>query len=210
MNGLNIENAESESAVNARMRRIDIFKAFLFWNYMDSQQDISLLKLKMVEIGVDTGHFSSALLAAFPNCSLQLIDPWKLSTTESNAIHGSHNTTQSNLDEKYLHVKNKFASESRVSIFRGTAREFHSESPNYFADVIYIDGDHSFLNCHEDLVISDSMNKPGSLVILDDYMWQPNHRWGVVQAINVFIGSNPQRYMVHGKVDGQVSIIRLE
>ena len=104
----------------------------------------------ILEIGVADGTNAKRMYEKLKPKKMWLIDPWE--PQENRAADRGHNTIKH--QEAYTQVKNIFAKEieeEKVHILKGYSHEFLNEFEDGFFDLMYIDGDHSYEGCREDL-----------------------------------------------------------
>jgi hypothetical protein len=114
-----------------------------------------------VEIGVDRGQLSEALLGVFPDLRLHMIDLW------GEYPDGSHYRTtgdvraarsQRKWDEIYANAKERLAfAGSRAVFHRMTSNSAASEADSLgigdgTLDFVFVDGDHSYEGCRNDIL----------------------------------------------------------
>ena len=110
----------------------------------------------------------------------------------------------------YETVVKKFKNNNSVKIFRTTSHSwFDSVQDNYF-DWIYIDGDHSYEGCYQDLMKARAKVKKGGLILGDDFKW-PNSKWskpGVTKAVKQFVEENDytKSFFRHGMTQFEIKL----
>ena len=159
------------------------------------------------EVGVFTGRFAEALKAALNPRQLVLIDLF-----EGEQISGDqdgNNVIQCNLDEAYLHLQNKYASDPTVEVRKGDSVTVLSEYPDNHFDMIYIGGDHSYAGCKRDLEIAYAKVKHDGWICGHDYLMNMEkaktcYNFGVERAVNEFC--KEKKLAIHSLgMDGCVS-----
>ncbi len=104
-------------------------------------------------------------------------------------------------------INDRFGTLKEVELRRETSNDFFE---NYLVslghgnaemlDWIYIDGDHSYEQCLQDLKYAKEIVKPNGLILGDDYGW-PGSKWqkpGVTKAVNEFKSENDFKMFRHG------------
>jgi predicted O-methyltransferase YrrM len=85
---------------------------------------------------------------------------------------------------------------NRSKILRMTSREasklFKSES----LDFIYVDADHSYESCKEDIELWWPKLKKGGIFSGDDYVNDPVKNWKVKKAVDEFVKSKNQKLII--------------
>lgn len=147
---------------------------------------------RIAEIGVARGHFSKQLRASCKPSFLALVDPWKEQNAE--VYYGdSNNATQAEQDRRYESVKRRFASAkpgSECRVLRMYSAEAVNEFPDKFFDWVFIDANHSFEACLEDLRLWAPKVSDDGLLLGHDYAAHASARtskYGVVQAVEAFV-----------------------
>lgn len=112
-------------------------------------------------------------------------------------------------DRVFNEIKTRFKTYNEAEICRMTSDEWFKTHSEVKLDWIYIDGDHSYEGCLQDLENSLKIVKPGGLILGDDYGW-PNARWskpGVTQAVNEFINKHKlTQIFKHGETQYEIRI----
>ena len=75
-------------------------------------------------------------------------------------------------------------------------------------NIAYIDGDHSCLSCFEDLIIVDQITSKNAIIALDDYYKNPESHFGIVKAVNMFLGHHSEKYEVYSRNEGQIILLK--
>lgn len=138
-----------------------------------------------VEVGVLRGHFSEAILDAWPNGHLTSIDCWR---HQDPAIYPEHNpelnAEQAVQDDCYYDTIN------RLERFRDRStvmREFSTPASIRFADrslaFVYLDANHSFEATTEAIEVWAPKVKLGGLLAGHDYNFSYP---GVIAAVNQY------------------------
>lgn len=120
---------------------------------------------KGVEIGVQKGLFSETIRSAWKG-KLHLVDNWKF-IPDSKDISNVSILEQNKL---YLSVVNKFMDDREMVIHRMDSIEAALMFPDDYFDWIYIDADHSFEGCSDDLKAWWPKLRKGGLFAGHDYM----------------------------------------
>ncbi len=123
------------------------------------------------EIGIDKCIFSKKILGVTEPSVLHLFDISKSSIA---------------LGQKLFQ---KEIEQRRVIMEHGNSSEQLSKMPENYFDWVYIDGDHRYEGCKNDLIVSHSKLKKGGWILLNDYTYfSPSdfQKYGVVEAVNEF------------------------
>lgn len=150
----------------------------------------SLLKLLpsgvCAEIGVAKGKFSQAILKTLNPKKLYLIDSWEnfdLGYMDYNMVD------QQDHDNRYYSVVDKFKNFPNVEILRKRSVDGLLSFSNEFFDWVYIDADHSFEGCYNDLIHSHNKIKTDGYICGHDYLAEDKVQegFGVNEAVHKFI-----------------------
>lgn len=149
-----------------------------------------------IEIGVWRGYTSEKFLEKASH--LHLVDSWSVIPYQGSKEHGNYENYiskyadmvgstnpedfQKYYDNIYESVCEKFEGEN-VTIHRMTSSEFFKIFKQT-VDWIYIDGDHSYAGCLQDLENSKNLIKKGGSIFGDDYR---KEKLGVKKAVNEFV-----------------------
>ena len=132
------------------------------------------------EVGVYQGAFSREILQKNPQ-KLYLIDPWK---------HGDYGSNTNPSDDKfekiYQRIIEEFGSNDHVTVMRMTSEEAVSWFLNSYFDFVYIDADHRYASCLNDLALWYPKVKVGGWLCGHDYC---GAKPGVKRAVNEFFTS---------------------
>lgn len=139
-----------------------------------------------VEIGVQTGVWSEQIYNCNPK-ELYLIDCWEQQNVE---IYKNDGANVSNQEHEYnfQHVKQKFVCFSNVKIIRKLSEDACKDFSDEFFDFIYLDANHNYKICLNDLNIWFPKLKNGG--------WFTGHdikgRWGknIKSALDQFCDQN--------------------
>jgi hypothetical protein len=141
-----------------------------------------------VEIGVYRGDLSWRLLGSNRNIFLYLVDPW-----EECAPDSSYATTEDHINRctQAEHDESMRQAMNNVDLFRGqfkvlrmTSEEAAKEFPDESIDFVFIDGDHSYEGCSQDIALWYPKLKDGGLLSGHDY--RDGRNYGVKQAVHEF------------------------
>jgi len=163
-----------------------------------------------IEIGAQSGVFSSLILKCLPLKKLYLIDPWEKASgwppneeppsLPPSLKHGnlsSHkklfdNAAYSTNNELRL-VQGKFSqeiNEGRVELKQGLSYDLVDDFPNNYFDFIYIDACHIYECVKADLEAYLPKLKPAGLMCGHDYY--KSHIWGVDEAVDEFLKTHKE------------------
>jgi len=127
------------------------------------------------EIGVWFGQFSDWILANSQLSCLFSIDPWE--AYDTGRLNGQ-TITQEQQDEAYQTTKNLLEKYGdRSQIIKKTSAETAKDIADDSLDFIFIDGDHSYDACKQDLEIWYPKLKSGGIFSGHDFI-SGKFRWG--------------------------------
>jgi predicted O-methyltransferase YrrM len=138
------------------------------------------------EIGVATGDFSKIILKNNRPKKLYLIDAWSnfdLGYEDGNMVSSEDQIFRYNL------VIEKFKSFNNVQIVKNKSIQALESFPNNYFDWVYIDADHSFTGCYNDLLAALPKVKDDGFICGHDYLANGFVRdgFGVNEAVHEFI-----------------------
>jgi hypothetical protein len=162
---------------------------------------------KVLEIGVFKGNFLEYL---FKYCNVGSIDGVDLfegiicsgDADGNNIEFYDIEKGYSELSEKYKHIPN-------INLFKSTSVAFLQNQEDDIYDIIYIDGDHSYDGCKNDLINAYLKIKNGGYIMGHDYemnMKKTNniYDFGVKNAVDEFCAQYKQT-IISKAMDGCVS-----
>jgi hypothetical protein len=118
------------------------------------------------EIGVATGRFSKIIVENNNPIELYLIDAWRnfdLGYADGNMVSDDKH------EQRYQDVSNMFSENKSVKLVRDfSVNASHQFSDNFF-DWIYVDADHSYEGCLNDLNAYNSKVKDTGYILGHDY-----------------------------------------
>jgi hypothetical protein len=138
------------------------------------------------EIGVFKGEFSEKILSLMHPKELKLVDIFhgKMCSGDKDGNY----IVWTDLEDEYSKLKQKYSTNEKVSLLKGKSSLIMKEFPDYYFDLIYIDGDHSYEGVLSDLTISNLKVKENGYICGHDYI-SPRFD-GVVRAVNEFCEKN--------------------
>lgn len=144
---------------------------------------------RIVEVGVRAGEYTEILCRANPQARIYGIDPW---ATYAGYMDGSRYNTQRWNNEQYRKARSIAASFPNCSLIRkysmAAVKEFERDS----IDMVYIDGNHDFAHCTEDIQEWTKIVRPGGIIAGHDYkpMRLPHEVIEVYQAVNAYTAAH--------------------
>jgi uncharacterized Rossmann fold enzyme len=142
------------------------------------------------EIGVFTGALSQRLLLNRPDLKLLMVDPWAAGNGEDGLgeFHGSLSQDEQDHYYEATQAAVQFAGK-RALILRETSLSASVDVPDGALDFVFIDADHSYECCLEDIKAWLPKIKPGGFISGHDYE-NPNYpTWGVKRAVEEVFGT---------------------
>jgi len=138
-----------------------------------------------VEVGVLFGDFSAILLKEAKCSKLHLVDPWAQFAP----------TRKTSPSVAFEFVQERFKRVKKVVIHRQHSKDAAEKFENESLDFVYIDGNHSYLACMEDLKAWYPKVKSGGILSGDDFGRIVNGTYhGVVRALPDFILGDIDRF----------------
>ncbi|NTJ11457.1 class I SAM-dependent methyltransferase [Rhizobium lusitanum] len=171
-----------------RLTTENLYDAKLYANRYDMMRSLDQQGGVFVEVGVAFGDFSKFVL---DNCRFEksyLVDIFTLDQQEY--LWGKH---RGEIFGEYSHeayVRDRFEKEVKagnVEVVRSDSFEFLNDLPKDFADVIYIDGDHSYLGVLRDAQVAQKALKNSGYLVFNDYILYDHiaqTELGVVPVVN--------------------------
>jgi predicted O-methyltransferase YrrM len=143
---------------------------------------------KGAEIGVESGLYSSILLASNPNLVLYSIDAWK-----SYRAYRDH-TSQEKLDRFYENTKQALKGfGDRSIIWKKASMDAVKEIPDESLDFVYIDANHAFAHVAQDVHYWLRKVRKGGIISGHDYK---KHKAGVNIHVKQVINGYTDAYYI--------------
>jgi hypothetical protein len=141
---------------------------------------------KGVEVGVFAGDMSRVLLRRNPDLHLTMVDSWEANGTSYQGDSGDFhaNMTQEQQDDfmEMARGRTDFAADRR-SIMRMKSTEAAEQFEDKSLDFVFIDADHSYEGCRDDIKAWMPKLKPGGLLSGHDYGNTNYEKFGVDRAV---------------------------
>lgn len=142
----------------------------------------------VVEIGVASGCFTKQILATYKSLSkLHIIDSWQY---QEEGYIDPCNLSQETQDERYRQIKEDLKDEPRVNIIRAWSLDSVSQFEDESIDFLYLDANHSYAACKEDLEAWYPKIKKGGTFSGHDYCNGDGVGHGVKKAVDEFAQKN--------------------
>ncbi len=154
------------------------------------------------EIGVWKGEFSQLLTEVVRPRELYLVDPWLMPSDDRQVlqrdkigvslnIHGAPVQGQSDLDDIYQYVQDRFQTSPVVHIIKSTSEGAAEHVANNSLDWVYLDGSHYYHDVKRDLELWTPKLRSTGILCGDDYYWRdPEGEYSVRRAVTEYIGRN--------------------
>lgn len=139
------------------------------------------------EIGVATGRLSKIIIEKNNPAELYLIDAWKnfdLGYADGNMV------SEQTQEKRYQEVKKHFKDNNNITLVRSLSIPASKQFSDAFFDWVYIDADHSYKGCLNDLNAYDQKVKDNGYIIGHDYAppaGKTKKGFGVNQAVTEFV-----------------------
>jgi hypothetical protein len=159
------------------------------------------------EIGVFEGMFSLQIIKSLEPSRFHMIDIFSGWCDSGN--EDGNNVVKRDMDKEYIRLLKETYNNPCIRIMKGKSKEMMSTFPDNSLDMVYIDGDHSYEGCKQDLEVSYLKVKPGGWIMGHDYEMNRLktaylYDFGVKKAVDEFCETYAQT--IHAKgLDGCVS-----
>jgi hypothetical protein len=135
------------------------------------------------EIGVYKGRFSKYILESNEPEMLYMIDAWTHQGKED--YPDICNKRQGVLNMYFRRVTRRYGSRDNTTIMRMMSHDAAQEFKYPIFDWVYIDGNHSYESCLEDLIDWSKLIKDGGCLLGHDYF--NSGYYGVERAVKEFL-----------------------
>lgn len=148
----------------------------------------------VVEVGVFVGGLSRELLAQRPDLHLIMVDAWGSNDSqdylETNDFHANASKEQQDQWEKQARDMVKEFN-GRTEIIKDLSVNASMQVEDGSVDLVFIDADHSYKGCKEDINSWKSKVKSNGWLSGHDYENnQADFKFGVTEAVDEFLGKN--------------------
>lgn len=142
---------------------------------------------KGIEIGVYKGRFTQAIAKRAPEMEILGVDAWT--------------SSEDYLDYPQGHLENEAEKEAyertaqwpNIKLVKGWSADVAKTVPNDSVDFIYIDANHSYAHCVQDISLWAPKVRPGGIVMGHDYFDVKAHSrlkhldFGVIEAVDGWV-----------------------
>ena len=149
------------------------------------------------EIGVDRGRFAGRILQVNPKLKLFGVDAWKLYRD----YNGSSSFNQAKLDRFYVKAKETLKPYN-VKLIKAFSMDAVKKFVNESLDFVYIDANHRYEYCMDDIKEWSKKVKKGGLVAGGDYcnglyadLGGMQTNYGVKRAVDEWVGKNNIKHL---------------
>ena len=147
------------------------------------------------EIGIRIGLLSAALLRAEPQLELLMVDSWAPAEEQTEAYRatGDRNAlrTRAVAEKHYRMARAAVAfAGSRARIMRMTSEAAAAQTLDASLDFVFIDADHSYEGCSQDIRLWAPKVRPGGLLCGHDYDHIRPEFHGVNRAVDEAFAAN--------------------
>lgn len=142
------------------------------------------------ELGIREGKNFKLMIEHTPKEAVA-VDAWIDDGTDS---HNDLGFTQEDLDNQYQKFSAEMSDNNFVKIYREYTFDAVKRFPDEYFDLVYIDADHTYVGCSQDIADWFPKIKSGRFLIGDDYIAGTAHETGVrfrvIEAVNNFAKIN--------------------
>lgn len=130
--------------------------------------------IEMAEIGCACGGFAKTVLAQWNGDKYWMVDPWKLQDVE---LYKENQPTQEQYDLQLAQCEELAARDPRVGIVRSNSVEAAQQFKSGQLICAYIDANHSYRNCMEDMDAWWDKVAAGGIMGGHDYRTKTDEGW---------------------------------
>ena len=167
------------------LQNLVVYRKHLVWQpYMEKYKCDFIC-----EIGVRHGANFDLMTRHNPKLAVA-VDIWR---NDGVMAHNDGAYLQEELDKQYLDFKKGIGNKPFVKIYREYSHNAVKRFPDNYFDFIYIDADHTYQSCLQDIKGWYSKVKKGGVLAGDDYREakvKTGVRFGVIRAVETFIKEN--------------------
>jgi lipopolysaccharide biosynthesis glycosyltransferase len=153
-----------------------------YFNTRNELLNILPKNLKIAELGVFKGEFSSKIVELMNPSLLYLVDLF--SGQQVSGDKDGNNIQWTNLDIEYENLSKKYTDSDTIKVIKDYTYNFLQSLEDGYLDMVYIDADHSYEGVKNDLELSYKKVKIGGIISGHDYTLEKHP--GVVKAVDEF------------------------
>lgn len=140
------------------------------------------------EVGVASGCFSKQILETWKTCSkLYCIDLWD---HQEVGYNDCCNLSKEDQNCRYEQIQKDFKGNNKVVLIKEWSHIAVNQFEDESLDFLYLDANHSYKACLEDLKMWYPKIKKGGILSGHDYWDGPDESAGVKKAVNEFVKDN--------------------
>ncbi len=181
--------------------------------YFDTRNDMlmhycsTLIKPQICEIGIFKGEFLDFIVQTCNPGTIDGVDLFEGMTCSGNA--DGNNVIYYDIGKSFVELHDKYKNLPNVYLHKGDSSTFLKNKEDNYYDIIYLDGDHSYLGVKKDLEAAFMKVKDGGYIMGHDYEMnmkkaQNNYNFGVKTAVDEFCVTYKQQIIAKA-LDGCVS-----
>lgn len=176
------------------LSNLEVIRDKKVWRPFMEKYDVQ----RLCEVGVFAGRNFFRLVEHGPEVAVA-VDHW---LEDGNFAHNDSGLDQAGLNELYMRFMQKAADKPFIKVYRESSLEAVVHFPNDYFDFIYIDGDHTYEGCLQDVTSWYPKLRPGGFMVGDDYTRTHDHpeaKYDVREAVLHFANSmNLTSYEIPG------------
>lgn len=143
------------------------------------------VNISLAEVGSFEGSYARTMLDTFPGANMFLIDMWE---TAGNDFY--YSIREGTVERAYEVALRRFGEAENVKMLKGKSSEIVLQFEDESLDFIYIDADHSYEGCLQDLNLWYPKVKKGGVIAGHDWDCNPGmeefHKFGVEAAVRTY------------------------
>lgn len=148
----------------------------------------------IAEVGVLAGAHAITMLTYAEPKMMYLIDPWEHTEDREDQLHfGGRIIDDDEWFDLYKRVKKTFQGYQNVKLIKMFSGDAAAIFPDNYFDWVYIDANHAYEACKQDLLLWYPKIRSGGFLCGHDYAdnaFNLSHGFGVKQAVDEFLQEN--------------------
>ena len=139
---------------------------------METREDFPFLLNRLglanvgMELGVHSGEYSKVLLKYWLGKKLYLVDSWRHFESYKDIDNEDHNTQLQHIAKTFMNI---YDFKDKATIIRETSKGASELFKENYLDFVYIDANHSYKACKEDIELWYPKIKNGGFLCGHDY-----------------------------------------